>query len=471
MSAAALEDLLSRNASRFGERAAIEGFHDGRWEIISWIQFAEMADAARRRAVGLSGTVLFALDNSAPALAALLGLSCAGVTLVVAEADSAHLADPRSVFHTTGARHLVMPGSRRAPAGYEVVSAVDLTEPGRVPPYSATNTVDGVDPVILQSTSGSTGEPRLAIQTLGNLLTGSRLYERIYSVTQSDRILAAVPAAHSFGMVAGLLTAVMSGGTLVTFNGFSPRGAREAIERGATLVLGTPLVYELLNRTTPAWCGEVRTALSSGGPLPAEVARAASARLGTAVLQAYGSTETGLIACQYPSVEPWPDGCVGAPAPGVRLELSSDGELFAWTGTMFRGYHGYRAAPLDEFGYRTGDIARLDQEGHLYLVSRKDTFINVGGRKVNPVRVARIIGEHPDVVDSAVYGTVALGGEEVTAAVVLARGDVPALLAYCRTRLAAYEVPHRVHVLDRLPRNGMGKIDRSKLPDEERTRG
>ncbi|MEV4315567.1 class I adenylate-forming enzyme family protein [Actinocrispum sp. NPDC049592] len=458
MATTTLVYFLRRNASRFGGRAAIEEFRDGRWEVISWAQFEAMVDAARHRAARLPGPALLALDNSARSLAALLGLTSGGVALAVAEADSAQLADPQSVFHTTAARHLVTPGDRSPAAGYEVVLAADLTKPD----VTASGVDDG-DPVVLQSTSGSTGEPRLAIQTLANLLEGARLYERIYSVTPADRILAAVPAAHSFGMVAGLLTAVVSGAKLMTFTGFSPRGAREAIEGGATVMLGTPLVYELLNRTMRASRGRLRVALSSGGPLPAHVAGEAGERLGTTVLQAYGSTETGLIACQYPRTEPWPEGCVGAPASGVSFEVSPDGELTVRTGTMFRGYHGH--APLDASrGYRTGDIAELDPDGHLSLVRRKDTFINVGGRKVNPARVARIIGEYPHVAESAVYGREALGGQEVAAAVVLTGGDVPALLAHCRAHLAAYEVPHRIHVLDRLPRNGMGKIDRSRLP-------
>jgi acyl-CoA synthetase (AMP-forming)/AMP-acid ligase II len=111
-------------------------------------------------------------------------------------------------------------------------------------------------------------------------------------------------------------------------------------------------------------------------------------------------------------------------------------------------------------------MATLDPAGHLSLVRRKDSFINVGGRKVNPVRVQRIVADHRMVAEAVVYGGPTAGGEEeVWAAVVFGGGGaVDELLAYCRTRLASYEVPHRVHVLDRLPRNGMGKVDRGRLP-------
>lgn len=455
---------LAENSRRFADRPAVRTYAGGGWSDTSWARFAAMAAVAARRAGSAfgDGPVLVAMDNTTGSLAALLGLACAGVAVAVVEADSTHLADPGSVFHTTGATAVVVPdGVAAAVPGRRVVRASELAEPDGTPLVPADGDVE-----VLQATSGSTGEPRLARQTLGNLLRGADLYRAAYAVTDADAIVVTVPTAHSFGMVAGLYTAVVSGATLLTFPRFSPRGVRAALAGGAAVLLGTPLVYDLLNRTGAPPGAGVRVALSSGGPLDPGVAEQAWQRLGTPVLQAYGSTETGLIACQVPRPSPWPQGCVGAVAPGVRVDLSSDGDLSVLTGTMFLGYHDGTAAAVDERGYyRTGDVARLDPDGTLHLLRRKDTFINVGGRKVNPVRVRRMIGDYPYLVDAAVYGVAALGGEEVRAAVVLADGgDVPSLLAHCRARLAGYEIPHQVHVLDALPRNGMGKIDRSRLP-------
>ena len=453
---------LADNARRFADRPAVRLFAGGAWSDTSWARFAAMTAAAAHRAAAVPGPALVAMDNTTASLAALLGLVCAGVDVAVVEADSSHLSDPSSVFHTTGAATVVVPDS--APPGlpaYRVVRAAELTEPD-----GSGFAVTGGDTEVLQATSGSTGEPRLARQTLGNLLRGADLYRGAYSVTDDDSIILTVPAAHSFGMVAGLCTAVVTGATLLTFARFSPRGIRSAMEDGAAVLLGTPLVYDLLNRAAAPVAAAVRVALSSGGPLDPDVAELAGQRLGTAVLQAYGSTETGLIACQTPSERPWPAGCVGTVAPGVAVDIGEDGELAVRTGTMFLGYHDGTPAALDEHGrYHTGDVAELDPDGRLHLLRRKDTFINVGGRKVNPVRVLRLLTDYPPLVDAAVYGVPTMGGEEVHAAVVFADGgDVPSLLAHCRARLAGYEVPHQVHVLEVLPRNGMGKIDRSRLP-------
>jgi acyl-coenzyme A synthetase/AMP-(fatty) acid ligase len=105
------------------------------------------------------------------------------------------------------------------------------------------------------------------------------------------------------------------------------------------------------------------------------------------------------------------------------------------------------------------------------VVGRKDGVVNVGGRKVSPARIERLLLDHPGVRDAAVFGVERPDHEqEMHAALVLGAGtDVDAVLAYCRSRsLRPYEVPHRVHVLDRLPRNGMGKVDRHRLREAVR---
>jgi acyl-CoA synthetase (AMP-forming)/AMP-acid ligase II len=452
---------LAENARRFGERTAVRSYTEGVWSGTSWAEFAGMVAAAQLRARDVDGAALVALDNSTAALAAVLGLACAGVRLTVIEAEGTYLRDPASVCHTTGASTLVVPGTAPSAAGgYRVVRAEELVGHGEGVPAPVRADIE-----VAQATSGSTGEPRLARQTLGNLLRGAELYRQVYAVTEVDAITLTVPGAHSFGMVAGLFTAIETGATLRTFARFSPRAVRSALEEGTTVLLGTPLVYDLLNRAAAPARSRVRVALSSGGPLEEDVALRAAQRLGTPVLQAYGSTETGLIACQRPGSGPREPGGVGPAAPGVLVELGEDGDLAVRTGTMFLGYHG-GGATLDERGYyRTGDVARLGPDGALHLLRRKDTFINVGGRKVNPVRVRRMLHAYPRLVEAAVYGVEAVGGQEIRAAVVLAAGgDVGSLLAHCRSRLAAYEIPHQVHVLETLPRNGMGKIDRSRLP-------
>lgn len=434
-----------------------------------------MAAAAATRAAAEfpdGGPALVSCDNSIESLAALAGLAAANVDFAVFEADSSLLRDTESALHGLRARTVV--GAADAPPRYRALSAGNLTRPaaGRDPLADLAALVSS-DSAVWQSTSGSTGEPRLARQTVTNLVRGGLIYARRYRVTERDRLLVTVPMAHSFGLVGGLMCALVSGAQLIAFTRYSPRGVREAIQDGATVAVGTPLVYELLTRSPRPATSELRMALSSGGPLDPPVADRARRRLGCPVYQVYGSTETGIIASQFPRAEPWPPACVGIAAPGVGMRLadppSADGQgsqLAVRTSTMFGGYLGRTDPVLDPDGwYLTGDVATLDRAGHLRLVRRKDSFINVGGRKVNPARVERIIAGHHAVAEVAVYGVRMVGGDEVRAAVAFsAASTTEDVLAYCRLHLAPYEVPHRLHVVDRLPRNGMGKIDLGRLP-------
>jgi acyl-CoA synthetase (AMP-forming)/AMP-acid ligase II len=358
------------------------------------------------------------------------------------------------------------------------------------------------DGEVLQLTSGSTGEPRIARQPLRNLVRGGDTYRRLFGLTSADVVVAGVPLAHSFGLIGGLIAAVLAGASLRTLDRFNPRqlvaaltdtaagpaaaglaappagtGPAAPLPAGTTL-LGTPLVYRLLVPVLGPGGrpGRLRTALSSGGPLPEEVAAAAAGRLGVPVWQIYGSTELGLIACEHGPDGSGRPGSVGFPAPGVRLRLAPGdaevpgaGRLQVRSRTMFLGYLGAPDDPAwtEDGWYDTGDVGRFDQDGRLWLLGRKDTFINVGGRKVNPRRIERILAEHAAVREVAVYRKPGPGGEEeIGAALVLTPGgSVADVVGFCRARgLQPYEVPHHVSVLPALPRTGMGKVDRGRLP-------
>jgi acyl-coenzyme A synthetase/AMP-(fatty) acid ligase len=134
---------------------------------------------------------------------------------------------------------------------------------------------------------------------------------------------------------------------------------------------------------------------------------------------------------------------------------------------MFAGYHGSDRAVVTPDGfYDTGDLVRVDPAGHLFVLGRKESVVNIGGRKVSPKRIERILLTHAGVRDAFVFGVERDDREqEMHAALVLAPGTgVHDVLEFCRSAsLQPYEVPHRVHSLDGLPRNGMGKVDRHRL--------
>jgi len=435
-------------------------------QVTTWGELHRRGLAARRWAAEqLSGgdRVVLAMDNSAASVAAFAGLTAAGHPIVCVDPDGA---GPGS---GAPSRSGVTPWEVVVDPRVAVADAASRGRPDRAPALRS----DG-DVAVFQLSSGSTGPPRLVRQTVSACVRGGRIYRDLHGYRPADRVFAGVPIAHSFGLVGGMVAAVVSGAELVLLSRFSPAAAGAVLTQGVDVLLGTPLVHRLLAQ---AWLPGslprgVRVALSSGGPMEAAVADGAQRLLGTPVRQVYGSTETGLVACQFDRPEPWPPGCVGVAAPGVSWQTREDEQggkrLLVRTSTMFDGYldpDGRELGPNGPPGlFDTGDLVELDPAGHLFVVARKATFINVGGRKVNPLSVESLIREHPAVRDAHVLGAARHGEQEVQAVVVLRPGtDVETLLRFCRTRLARHEGPHRVHVVDRIPRTGMGKVDSTAL--------
>jgi acyl-CoA synthetase (AMP-forming)/AMP-acid ligase II len=443
------------------------------WVDTSWSQLCDAAESASARARRLRGRgpVVLLADGTAASAAAIAGLAGAGLDVLLVEAASSYLADPASAVWQARPATVVAPAAsvRDLPATVDRLAYEELIEgpaPAHLPDF-------GREGEILQLTSGSTGEPRAVRQPVRNICQGGLAYRQAFGLSEADAILAAVPLAHSFGLVGGLTASIVSGASLYTLPRFSISGLLAGLRDGATVLLGTPLLYRLLApvlRSGTAFPA-LRTALSSGGPLPAGLAAEVGAGLRVAVRQVYGSTEAGMIACQPDTGELWPADSVGVAAPGVRLRIEPEGaapgQLIVCSPTVFSGYLGGpdRASGAAE-EYITGDLASIDEHGRLFLAGRKDTFVNIGGRKVSPRRIERIMSEYPGLRDVFVFGVTAADQEQRLHAAVVVNGStrVEDIIEFCRSRhLAPYEVPHHVHVLDSIPYTTMGKIDRRKV--------
>ncbi|EEP75247.1 methyltransferase [Micromonospora sp. ATCC 39149] len=476
---AALRERLTAHADERPDAPAVRWHTAAGWSETTWRELAATARRVAARATAelpAGRAVVVATVNTGGHAAVLLGLLAAGFDVVMVEHDSSYLADPLSAVYAArpGAVVAAVDGPRPAATGELRWLAVEDLVAG-APQAEWPNRAPG-SPTVLQLTSGSTGEPRAAAVPLGSALRGGALYRDLFDLDERDTILAAVPLAHSFGFVGALCAAVLSGGTLALLARFTGRGLVEGLDAGVTALLATPFVYGLVpdllyGRRRP---DRLRVALCSGGPLTMAAAAAAAGRLGCPVRQIYGSTETGLIACQFGRPQPWPAEGVGGFVPGVQWRVepvrdSDAGRLLVRTSTMFTGYVGRgRAEALRPDGYYdTGDLVDVNGAGDVTIVGRKATFINVGGRKVNPRRLERLIGELPGVRAVHVCGLPdARGNEEIHAVVELAPGTDPAaVVAGCRQRLTAYEVPHHVHAVDRLPRTALGKVAAPALRD------
>ncbi|MDX2525302.1 class I adenylate-forming enzyme family protein [Streptomyces europaeiscabiei] len=456
-------DLLRHRARDAPGRPAVQEHIGDTWRTTTWAELYTAAQAAAARAARLragSGPVTVVLDNSAASVAALVGLLSSSLDVLCVE--RADLGPP--------ADHVVAPvGTPGAAPG---LTHQDLTAPlgGLAPePHGGPRpgTASG-EAAVLQVTSGSTGQPRVVRHRVSAVLHGAGLYRDLYGVTDRDKVLLPLPFAHSFGLVGGLTCALLSGAVLLTSPVFRLRAVHAALAAGASVLLGSPLLYDLLAASAADGCAapRLRVALSSGGPLSPRTAEAAEAVLGVPVSQVYGSTETGLIACWLPG-EPTVPGSVGTAAPGVtwRLGAAEEGghRLLVRTDTMLLGYHGPLGTEPDPDGYfDTGDLAVVDAVGRLRITARKSTFINVGGRKVNPQRVEARAEDHPLVREAKAFGRARGNEQEVHMAVVVedpVAVDATVITSFLRAGLAPHEVPRHLHFLNRLPRTSLGKVN------------
>jgi malonyl-CoA/methylmalonyl-CoA synthetase len=226
----------------------------------------------------------------------------------------------------------------------------------------------------------------------------------------------------------------------------------------------------------PTDLSHVRLFVSGSAPLPPALFERCSRLLGQAPVERYGITEGGIVVTN-PYDGPRQPGRVGLPFPGVEFKLGDKNEVLIKAGQLFQGY--WRnpkatAEAMTEDGFlRTGDVGEIGEDGTLAIRGRLKELIISGGFNVYPREVELVLETHPSVDEVAVAGVPSdKWGEEVTAFVVPSK-SVPMneaeLIAFARERLAPYKCPHRVVVLDRLPRNAMGKVERTKLVALQRT--
>ena len=332
-------------------------------------------------------------------------------------------------------------------------------------------------PAAILYTSGTTGTPKGATLSHNNIWFTIAAKQRYLGLTPRDRVLAFLPLFHCFGQNAILNAALYSGAAVVLQNGFDPQRVLTATRvDGATVLCAVPAAFAaLLDRASPHDLASVRLFFSAGAPLPRAIEDRWLARFGKPLHQGYGLTETSPFAT-YNHLTHYRPGSAGVavagvglrvtdPASGAVLAAGQRGEVEVHGANVMIGYWNRPAETAEAIRdgwFRTGDIGRLDAEGHLTLEDRLKDLIIVGGLNVYPAEVENALYSHPAVAEAAVYGVEdpALG-EQVRAAVVCKPGeqaDEAALAAHCRSRLAPYKVPAAIELVDGLPRNRSGKL-------------
>jgi long-chain acyl-CoA synthetase len=342
------------------------------------------------------------------------------------------------------------------------------------------------DVAVLLFTSGTVGAPRPAMLTHTNLLSN---LEQVAAVAErrpvpGDVALGVLPMFHVFGLNVVLHLALLTGTAVVLCPRFDPARDLQTIgEQRITHVAGAPAMWsawlDLPDAPADAFA-TVRVATSGAAKLPVEVAEGFERRFGVHLGEGYGLTETSPVVTSSTGTDA-PPGSIGAPVPGVEVRIvdvdgepalqHDPGELWVRGPNVFAGYWGdpdATAQVLTPDGWlRTGDIAVVDEAGHLFLVDRAKELILVSGFNVFPAEVEDVLLDHPAVEAAAVVGVPDPStGEAVKAWVVPTAGvgiDELELHELCRSRLARYKCPSSVSVVEELPRGLTGKVLRRAL--------
>ncbi|GAB96846.1 long-chain acyl-CoA synthetase [Kineosphaera limosa] len=356
---------------------------------------------------------------------------------------------------------------------------------------------DEDDTAVILYTSGTTGRPKGAELRHRNMRDNALLSESLFGSDPDnpDTYLCVLPLFHSFGQTVIQNGGLANGGTIVMLPRFEPAAALAImLNEQVTFFAGVPTMYwALLSALTEdvdvaAIAARLRTAVSGGSALPVEIHRQFEARFGVIIAEGYGLSETSPVAAFKPFGAPARPGSIGASVNGVELKLVAAGswDEIEWTAdaigeiavrghNIFKGYYGRDEATAevltDEGWFRTGDLAKRDEDGWYYIVDRAKDLIIRGGFNVYPREIEEVLLTHEDVSLAAVIGVPHPShGEEVKAVVVLkpnATVSAAELVAWGKEQMASYKYPRTIQVVESMPMTATGKILKRELSATE----
>ncbi len=346
---------------------------------------------------------------------------------------------------------------------------------------------------MLQYTGGTTGQPKGVILTHANLGTNCRQVLDIINVTAETHhtFISLLPFFHVYGLTTGLIIPMALAATTLPLPRYVPQDVLRVITRHkATVFPGAPSVYiSLLQQKDLARYDlkSIKICVSGSAPLPREIFRRFQEVTGAAILEGYGLTEASPITHINPlGRQGQKENSIGMPLPGTNARIvdmeggsltlppGKMGELVIQGPQVMEGYWrrpDETASALRNGWLYTGDLATMDEDGYFYIVDRKKDMVLVGGYNVYPREVDEVLLEHPKIVEAVTVGiNDDVRGEVLKAYVVPGPGESLSkadIIAWCRSKLAAYKVPRLVEFREELPKTIVGKVLRRALREEE----
>ncbi|MFI0980981.1 type I polyketide synthase [Streptomyces sp. NPDC021093] len=500
-----LPELLKEHAASAPRRVAYSDSRRG-------VTYDELERRTRALAGYLTRTglrrgdrVAICLGNCVEAVESCLAVLRAGLVGVPldprsSDTELAHfLQDSGAVFaivDTTRLARLRRPGAPYDSLGVLVTGTGPL--PDGVPRFRSAAESDGDaeidllgldDPAWMLYTSGTTHRPKGVLSTQrAALWSTAACYAPVLGLSSDDRLLWPLPLFHSFSHSLAILGVTAVGASARIADELLPPGglrqelhtAYEALGGPFTVLAGVPATYHRLVESTGAAPQALRMCVVAGAPSGAALRAAVEGAMGAPLLDVYGSTETcGVVTANRPEGPRVDDSC-GPPVPGMDVRIvdprsgesapdGDEGEVWVRGPSLMTGYHeqpGATAAALRDGWYRTGDLGRRVEHGHLLLTGRVSELIIRGGENIHPTEIEQVLLRCPGVAEAVVVGAPHdVLGEVPVAFVVPGPDGIDArqVLAECRTRLADYKVPAGIHEIAAVPRTASGKIARHKL--------
>ncbi|TQC45854.1 AMP-dependent synthetase [Rhodococcus sp. WS4] len=494
-------DPVSRHAGAMPDNIALRG-------VDSALTYGQLHAASTRYAgalteAGLSpgDRILLAAPSVPEFVVAYLGIQAAGCVVVPVNTMSTR-PETEYVLSDAGAS-LAIVWHELGPAIGDAAAALDVPAwtlaPGTVPDAEPVPAVERNrdDTAAILYTSGTTGRPKGAELTVGNLLSGGEIGAECSRGSSDDRTGTGLPLFHVFGQASVMMATFTGGGSLSLLARFDPAAMLAMLRRDRlTIMAGVPTMWNAMLHAAggadPQDFTQLRIAISGGASLPGEVAREFESRFGCTILEGYGLTETTAFGTFNDIDRGGKIGYTGRAVPRLEVEVRDHdntacppgtvGEVFVKGATVMKGYWNRPAdiaAALDSDGWlRTGDLGEIDEDGDLRIVDRVKDLIIRGGYNVYPSEVEEVLYTHPDIVEAAVVGVPDDHyGEEVAAVVATVPGsglDGGELSSWARERLSAYKIPRIVAIVDSLPKGSTGKIlkrsiDRTALKNDALT--
>lgn len=332
-------------------------------------------------------------------------------------------------------------------------------------------------------TSGTTGRSKGAMLTQENLLSNAEVLANYWRFTSNDVLLHALPIFHTHGLFVASNIILATGGSMIFLPKFDIDSLIAQMPR-ATTMMGVPTFYTRLlddPRFTRELAAHMRLFVSGSAPLLAETHTQFEARTGHRILERYGMTETNMNTSN-PYEGERRAGTVGFPLPGVELKITDPetggtlprgeiGQIEVRGANVFRGYWRMpekTAEELRENGFFiTGDLGRIDEDGYVHIVGRNKDLIISGGYNIYPKEIELILDEQEDVLESAVIGVPHPDFGETVLGIIVPKNmgnlDLDAIMSAVKPRLARFKHPRKLVVVNTLPRNTMGKVQKNLL--------